>query len=130
MPTLKKIFFILLQTTIILPLITVPLNTVQAGAIDDGTIQNPECRQLGIECGGTFATISNKGITYINAFLGLAAVVAFGALIYGAFLYVTSRGDEAQSRQAKLTIVYALVGLAILGIAGALVNATINLLPK
>jgi len=65
----------------------------------------------------------------VNVLLAPAGAIAFGALVYGGYLYMTSGGDESRASRAKNTIVYALLGLAVIGIAGLVVNVVIGLLP-
>ena len=65
----------------------------------------------------------------VNVLLVPAGAIAFGALVYGGYLYMTSGGDESRASRAKNTIVYALLGLAVIGIAGLVVNVVIGLLP-
>lgn len=61
----------------------------------------------------------------VNTALIIAAVTALAFLVYGGFRYITSRGDEGDIEAAKNTIVYAVVGLVVLGVAAALVNFVI-----
>jgi hypothetical protein len=60
----------------------------------------------------------------------LVAVLALAALIYGAVVYITSLGDEGRTSQAKKIILYAIIGLIVLGAAGIIVNVAINLILK
>jgi hypothetical protein len=52
--------------------------------------------------------------TIIDAGLKLGAVVAVVALIYAGFLFVTAAGDEGKIKTAKATILYTVIGIAIL----------------
>lgn len=65
-------------------------------------------------------------LNIINAALILAGVIALGFLVYGGFRYLASRGDETEVTAAKNTIVYAVIGLVVLGIAAAIVNFVID----
>ncbi len=58
--------------------------------------------------------------------LVLVGVVALASLIYGGFLYVTAHGDTEQIEKAKGIIVYAIIGIVVIGIAAAAVNFVIN----
>lgn len=85
---------------------------------------------------GGFGSVPNVGLptapleqlilNIINTALILAGVIALGFLVYGGFRYITSRGDEGEVQEAKNTIVYAVVGLVVLGIAAAIVNFVIQ----
>lgn len=62
----------------------------------------------------------------INTVLVLAGVVALGFLVYGGFKYITARGDEQETTEAKQTITGAVIGLVVIGIAAAIVNFVIS----
>ncbi len=47
-------------------------------------------------------------------------------IIIGGFKYVTSTGDSASISSAKNTILYALVGLAVVSLAQVLVHFVLN----
>lgn len=58
----------------------------------------------------------------INFLLVLAAIVAAIYLIYGGVKYIISAGDETKAGEAKNTILYALIGLIVIGLAVVVVN--------
>lgn len=66
-----------------------------------------------------FANIM-KVVTFL---LGAVAVIM---LIIGGFRYVTSNGDQSQITSAKNTILYAIVGLILALMAGAIVGFVVN----
>lgn len=49
--------------------------------------------------------------------IGIAGAVAAIFVVCGAIAYITSAGDPSKVQQAKKTILYALIGLAIVGLA-------------
>lgn len=61
----------------------------------------------------------------INWVLGFAASIATLALVWGGFQYMTSAGDESRAENGKKTISYGLIGLAVAGIAFAIVNVIV-----
>ena len=61
----------------------------------------------------------------INWILGFAASIATLALVWGGFQYMTSAGDESRAENGKKTISYGLIGLAVAGIAFAIVNVIV-----
>ena len=61
----------------------------------------------------------------ITYFLILAGVVAVIYIILGGIKYITSQGEEDQSEEGKKTILYAVIGLIVIGLAAALVNFVI-----
>lgn len=62
----------------------------------------------------------------INAFLVLASVAAVIFLILGGVRYIASQGDEDQAKKAKDTILYAVIGLVVIGLAAAIANFVIK----
>lgn len=62
-------------------------------------------------------------LNYVLVIAGLAALVF---LIIGGFQYIVSRGDEDAAGQAKQTILYAIIGLIVIGLAAAIVNFVIG----
>jgi len=86
------------------------------------------CSRIGLFCppnstGNTIAIYLKPFITQIIFF---TAAFATAALVYGSFKYIMSRGDEEQAKRAKLIIIYAVIGIIIIGISGILVNVAIN----
>jgi len=62
----------------------------------------------------------------VNIFLILAALTAAVFLVLGGVRYITSRGDEDEAAAAKNTILYAVIGLIVIGLSAAVVNFTIR----
>jgi|SRR3989344_5670968 len=63
--------------------------------------------------------------------LGIPIAVIF--IIYSGFLFVTARGNEEQIKKAKTTLLWTLVGIAVLlgaSIIGAVLENTINSITK
>ena len=65
----------------------------------------------------------------ITMFLIFAVLLAFGFLISGGFMWITSRGDKEKLSNARRTIIYAVGGLLVcflsfflIGVFGALFN--------
>jgi hypothetical protein len=58
----------------------------------------------------------------------LVAIVALVALVIGAVMYITSLGNDEKVEKAKKIIIYAVIGLLVLGVAGILVNVVINII--
>ncbi len=56
----------------------------------------------------------------IGWFIGIAGFVAAIFLVYGGILYITSSGDAQKLKKAKDTILYSLIGLAIVGLSVAI----------
>ena len=83
--------------------------------------------------GGAGNTIEVDGATLVQAdamtevadmiswVVGVAGIVALGFVVLGAVSYMTANGDPGKLTKAKNTILYALVGLLIVGLAEAIV---------
>lgn len=72
-------------------------------------IQAPE----GIPTGG-LSSGAGEIIGWIITFaLIIAILFAFGFILYGGFLWMTSYGDKAKLETARKTIIFAIVGLII-----------------
>lgn len=77
---------------------------------------------IGAPTGGLVPSIMN----IVNGLLVIVGIAAAIYLIIGGVRYITSQGDEGQTEQAKNTILYALIGLIVIGLAAAIVNFVIN----
>jgi hypothetical protein len=75
----------------------------------------------------TAGNVVNKVITLA---LGLAAIVAVIAMMYGGFLMITSAGNEETFGKGKKTLVFAALGLVVIIAAGAIVAFIINFVNK
>jgi TRAP-type C4-dicarboxylate transport system permease small subunit len=62
----------------------------------------------------------------LNWLMGLVTALAVLAIIYGGLVYVASSGDTKRTDDAKKTVKYAIMGLAMAGIAYAVVNVIIT----
>ncbi len=76
-------------------------------------------------CQTTAADPSGPGgvifkITTIVRFV--AGALAVCLIIYGGIKYITANGDASKIESAKNTIVYSLVGLAVIVLAAAIIN--------
>ncbi len=58
-------------------------------------------------------TIGDTIAGVINIVLGFLGVIAIGLIIYGGFLWMTSKGNSERIQRAKLLITSAVIGLAI-----------------
>lgn len=65
----------------------------------------------------------------VQWFVGIAGAISAIFLVYGAISYITSNGDAGKLAKAKNCILYALIGMAIVGAAEIIVSfymSTIN----
>lgn len=58
--------------------------------------------------------------------MGFAALFAIGAIVFAGIQYTTSYGDDEKVKKAKMTGIYALIGLILSLTAFALVDIIIN----
>lgn len=102
------------------------VNTTSAGV---APIDASDCTTWGINCTGTDTPTDLRNYFWagVQVVLSFVSIIAAAALVYYGILYIISRGEEDKARQAKTGIVYALIGLLVVGIAAWLVNAIINL---
>ena len=56
-------------------------------------------------------------ISVIQWVVGIAGIISVIFIVYGGISYMTSSGDSNKLQKAKNTIIYALIGLAIVGLA-------------
>ena len=64
----------------------------------------------------------------LNIVLSLAAIIAVIMLIISGFRYITAGGDEGAAEKAKHGIMYAIIGLVVIGISVAVVNLVVRAL--
>lgn len=62
----------------------------------------------------------------IKTFLSFAGLIALAAVIWGGFTYITSAGDDSKAEKGKKIVLYALVGLMLIGLAAVVVNIVID----
>ena len=67
--------------------------------------------------------------TIINYLLILAGFVAAIYLVMGGIRYITSQGEEGETEKAKNTILYALIGLIVIGLSAVIVNFIVSSIP-
>jgi hypothetical protein len=95
-----------------------------AGAQNSGIDTIKNCDDLGIPCTGSeeSSDLVDFITDVVNVFLALAGVVAVIFIIWGGVRYVSSRGDEQSAGSAKRTILYAAIGLIVIGLSAVIVN--------
>lgn len=58
----------------------------------------------------------------LNIFTAVTGLIAVAVLIYGGVMYMLSSGNEQKTEKAQNTIIYALVGIVIIGLSRLLVG--------
>ena len=64
----------------------------------------------------------------VNALLSLVGLAAAIFLIYAGVKYIASTGDEEEANQAKRQIIYAIIGLVVIGLSAVIVNIVLGAL--
>ncbi len=75
-----------------------------------------------------YSDVINLIKTAINWLFGILLVAAVIFLIYAAFLFLTSGGDEEKTKKARQYIIYAVIALAVGILAQAIVALVANFL--
>ena len=78
-----------------------------------------------LNVGGTGADLNYvyKAImSAVKIALSLAGIVGFVMFLYASILYVTSMGDDAKAETAKKTILWTIIGIAVIALATFIVN--------
>ena len=76
--------------------------------------------------GGTEAnleTVMNLIVKIIDIALNVAVVVGVIMILYSAFLYVSSFGDESKAETAKKTLLWSIIGTIVVALARMIVNS-------
>ena len=68
------------------------------------------------------AQVGNVAQNIINVVIAVLGVVAVIFVIVGAIQYITSQGDPGKMKKARDTIIYAILGVVLAGLAFAIVN--------
>ncbi len=76
--------------------------------------------------GSSSVSLSAFILNVLKVALGLVGIIAVAAVIYGGFTYITSFGNEDRAKTAKQIILYAIIGLIIIGGAAIVVNLLIT----
>ncbi len=116
----------LLKLLLIPALLLLPAATFSAPAYACGSSSAAQKVSEGID-GATGATCNDSGIqtaistavTILSIIVGIAAIIV---IILSGFKYITSGGDAAKVGNAKNTLIYAMVGLAVAALAQLLVH--------
>lgn len=76
--------------------------------------------------GGDPNDINTTITAVINLLSSIVGILAVVMLIVGGFRYITSNGDSNKVGSAKNTVIYALIGVAIVALAQVIVQFVLN----
>lgn len=117
-----------IQSIILTLGISAALLPVSVGAVDvlnqacNGNTSNPVCQNAS---DGERA-LSDQVRNITNALMFILGAIAVIVIVIGGIMYVVSAGDPGKAKTAKDTILYAVVGLIVALMAGAIVNFTVT----
>ncbi len=122
---MKKVQTLIFSIAAIIGLVTLPLvpATVFAQSPVD-SIQDGVTKVGGTKTGQTDLTDMIK--TIVNIMLFILGAIAVIMIIIGGIRYTTSNGDASNTKAAKDTILYAVVGLIVAILAYAIVNFVLD----
>lgn len=91
-------------------------------------VSGSDCSALGIKCDGneTPNSLLDTIQTIVNAGLVLVGIVAAIYLVLGGVRYIFSEGETDQTAKAKNTIIFAVIGLILIGLSALIVNFVIE----
>jgi hypothetical protein len=108
---MKKHLFLYPLTCWFLPVVVFAADTLGLDKAD-----------VGLSKGSLESMIAN----IVKAGLTLVGAIALAMIVYGGFLYISAAGDEAQIKKAKTVLIYAIIGIIVIGLAYALVAFVIG----
>lgn len=130
---LKKMMKRVSVTALLLFFALVPVTPVYAA---DSAASNESCDIIdtvkpGTKCGegeakSTLGSLVGGAVRTLSFAVGVAAILM---VIYGGLKYVTSGGDATKTKNARATVMYSLIGLAVAVLAQVIVNILINTAP-
>jgi hypothetical protein len=115
------------RTKIIIALVIIMAAT--AVVLPHLALANTQSLQAGANAasgGGSSPDLNTTIGKVVNLLSSLVGVLAVIMLIVGGFRYVTSGGNQENTKNARNTIIYALVGLVIVGLAQSIVRFVLH----
>lgn len=73
-----------------------------------------------------FGSAQSAIVAALRLALGFLAVIALAVFIYGGTLFLLSGGDPEKAKKGKSVLVYATIGLIVIGLAALAVNSVIS----
>ncbi len=128
---MKKLRSTIITLMAVLGLVAVPLVPAATTFAADSPVDSIEEGLKG--AGGSDANQDDlkKNIqTVVNVLLFILGAIAVIVIIIGGIRYTTSNGDPGQTKAAKDTILYAVVGLIVAILAYAIVSFVLNAFKK
>jgi len=118
----------LLKAICYLPAIVLSLNWTR---VDAASLNDSLKQIIGIESpdpNKSLGDVASAIISITNWAASLAGVLALIMILYSAFTYVTSYGDESRAETAKKTLLWSIVGMALVIFSKIILIQIYNLL--
>lgn len=112
---------LLMISLLAMPLSTQAFDPFQINCGVSGYSKSAVCSTPAQDPSGPGGVLLN--IAHIAGFV--AGALAIILIVYGSIKYITSNGDASKIQNAKNTIVYSLVGVAVIVLAEAIINFVI-----
>ena len=128
---MKKLQSTIITIMAVLGLVAIPLVPAATTFAADSPVDSIEEGLKG--AGGSDANQDDlkKNIqTVVNVLLFILGAIAVIVIIIGGIRYTTSNGDPGQTKAAKDTILYAVIGLIVAILAYAIVSFVLNAFKK
>jgi len=117
----KLLIMLILLATVIVPAVAIASTAYANDA--KAQVLGGVC-QAGANCSGHGVyDVVAAAVNILSIIVGIVAVIA---IINSGFKYITSGGDAGKVGNAKSTLIYALVGVAIAALAQVLVHFVLN----
>lgn len=107
---------------VLLPASVGAVDVLEQACTGPDVASNPVCQNAG----GGKSALQGQILGITNALMFILGAVAVIVIVIGGIMYVVSAGDPGKAKTAKDTILYAVVGLVVALMAGAIVNFTVS----
>ncbi|MBR3230818.1 hypothetical protein IKF73_02220 [Candidatus Saccharibacteria bacterium] len=121
-----KIISLLVASFIGISSFTIPAFAEPGEPIDPCSSELPQTVREANGCEGSEDKLPSVVQAILNTVIGITGLVAVIFIIIGGIQYMTSTGDPNKIKKAKDTILYAVIGLAVVILAFVIVNWTIE----
>ena len=64
----------------------------------------------------------------VNWLLGMLGLLAVIVIVYGGVQYILSAGDDKKAENGKRTVLFAMIGLILVGISAVIVNSILSII--
>ncbi len=87
-----------------------------------GTITGPGGTTITPKTTFTKENLSTNLGTVVSYILGIILIIAVAMIIYGGFLYITAGANEDNTKKAKTTLLYGVIGVIVAALSYAIVS--------